>query len=202
MGSGGPRVTVVARLVTRGDVDLEPIVASIRKAGIEDVSVWDNSVRRDLAVYGRYALLNGAGGEFTYVQDDDAVLEPAAIRALLDARCADAVVCNMPARFRHDFYVDHALVGFGAVFPSDLPADAFYRYWTALGAAAVSIDALSAFHRTCDIVMTALAPRRDLLDLPYEELPHAHAPNRMWKQAGHVEERTRTLELARGVRDS
>lgn len=195
-------MTVVARLVTRGDVDLEPIVASIRAAGIDDVLVWDNSVRRDVAVFGRYALLEGAERAFTYVQDDDAVLEPAAIRALLDARQPDAVVCNMPGRFRHDFYVDHALVGFGAVFPTDMPAGAFSRYWTALGAGAVSVDSVAAFHRTCDIVMTALAPRRDLLDLPYEELPHAHAPNRMWKQAGHVEERTRTLELARKVRDA
>jgi hypothetical protein len=57
------------------------------------------------------------------------------------------------------------------------------------------------WHRTCDIVFTALTPRV-LVDVPYEDLPWASAENRMWKQPTHREERGRMLELVRQVRDA
>jgi hypothetical protein len=46
-----------------------------------------------------------------------------------------------------------------------------------------------------DVVFTALNERR-LVDLAYEDLPWAHADNRMWKQPGHGPQRETMLGLA------
>jgi hypothetical protein len=35
--------------------------------------------------------------------------------------------------------------------------------------------------------------------VPYRNLEWAEAPNRMWKQPGHVADRKRTLEWLRGM---
>jgi hypothetical protein len=112
----------------------------------------------------------------------------------------DAVVCNMPQRFRgQGIYAtnEHALVGFGAAFHRDAPQRAFDRLlgmrdcWNG--------EQTAWFDRTCDIVFTALTPRV-LVDVPHEDLPHAHAPNRMWKQKTHQAERQRMLELVKQVK--
>lgn len=61
-------------------------------------------------------------------------------------------------------------------------------------------EQLAFWRRTCDIVFTALTPRV-LVDVPYVNLPWASDSNRMWKQAQHIEERQRMLELTLKVRD-
>jgi hypothetical protein len=114
------------------------------------------------------------------------------------------LVANMPDQVRHDFYVDHCLVGFGAIFDRELAALAWEQFgWNGWG----SIDTGDSrvvfpdhrfFFRTCDIVFTAFTPRK-LLDLPYTDREFASAPNRMWKQPGHVGERSRMLDLVRKV---
>lgn len=221
-------MNVSAVIVTRGDVDLAPILESL--PGEYEVIVWDNLAGMywardpvlnqrpayervrvdDLAVYGRYAAIEHAAGELIYVQDDDVVVsDPAAIvdgwqrirgKALLgEPDLINHVVCNMPTEFRHDFYEQHALVGFGACFHRDAPARAFDRFWYDHP---VFLPAFAeTFNRTCDVVFTALSPRV-LVDVPIESLPYAHDANRMWKQARHQEERARMLELALRVRDS
>jgi hypothetical protein len=140
----------------------------------------------------------------------------------------DFVVCNMPTAFREQpFYAsgEHALVGFGAVFHRSAPARAFEILSWYLARAELAqviqdtapqatetidvtdiadLDSLELWPelaRTCDIVFTALTPRV-LVDVPYENLPWADAPNRMWKQPGHQEERQRMFELVRQVRDA
>ena len=204
-------MNISAVLVTRGDVDLTGILASLP---FDDVVVWDNSQREDLATYGRYAGIAEAKHDLIYVQDDDVILEPISFEALVAVATGKGVppdaplptmlpllsqpdiTANMPARFR-PHYPDSGLVGFGAIFPRDLPARTFDR-WHAFYPE--GDEAL--FRRRCDRVFTLLTPPLTLLDLPYEELPWAHAANRSWKQRGHVRERDRVLEMARVVRDA
>jgi hypothetical protein len=182
-------------LVTRGDVDLAPILESFRPFGAYRIVVWDNSVEVDLAVLGRYAAASRAETELVYVQDDDVVLPVESIMELFKAWRPGHLVANMPERFRHDFYVDHCLVGFGAVFERSLIEAAFGRVLRHRG----GDNWDTWFHRTCDVAFTGQVSRI-LVDVPYVELDYASAPGRMWKQPEHVGERQRMLDLVRSLR--
>jgi len=224
-------MNVSAILVTRGNVDLAPIEASIPTEW--ELVVWDNGRRvvrtwaagrregfayaaEDVSVYGRYAAIEHASGDVIYVQDDDAIVsDPAAIVSALVVNHGmlvteplqpldvthvqideDLVVCNMPPEFRHDFYTDHALVGFGAAFHRDAPERAFERWWNHDFKTMRGEDGF--FNRTCDIVFTGLTPRV-LVEVPYESLEYATGPDRMYRQPTHVAERMRMRELVREV---
>lgn len=222
-------VKVAAIIVTRGDQDLSPIIAGLpdwetlvwdngqgklwRFDEDQDSVLIDVD---DLGVYGRYAAIEHTDAELIYVQDDDVIVsDPEALAKVWELHGSypwdgrtdepwgsdprdflDHVVCNMPPEFRHDFYEEHALVGFGACFHRDAPGQAFAQVVTAFATPA-DIDW---FHRTPDIVFTALTPRV-LVDVPKEDLPWAHHETRMWKQPGHQAERVRMLDLVRQVRD-
>lgn len=186
---------VTACLVTRGDIDMTPILNSLE--GFGEVIVWDNSEGEDLAVLGRYRAMENAIHDVIYCQDDDCVLAPESIERLLATYAPGRLAANMPRRFR-EHYPDSCLVGFGAIFDIGLPEHAFERYDRLLTREEKLPDAT--FNRTCDVVFTTLTARR-LTDMPHTDLPYASDPNRMWKQPGHVAERQRTLELARLVRD-
>lgn len=182
-------------LVTRGNVDMVPIIASLP---FPQVIVWNNRSRGrgNELVYGRYKpIFDEATADAIYVQDDDCLLPPESIRALLAAHEPGALVANMPERFRQH-YPDSALVGFGAVFDWHLPATAFLK-WRDGGHK--QLDAR--FKRCCDVVFTTLTERRILVDVAYEDMPYASDSDRMWKQPGHYGERIEVLELARKVRD-
>lgn len=183
--------------------------------------VLGDGVFTNLAVYGRYAAIEYATGDLIFCQDDDCVLsDPMAIvkewkhvwREGIQGRSgtlqfhveADRhVVCNMPVNFRHAFYQEHSLVGFGACFHKSLPSNTWGRLTAALGDAGFPQDwgPQPSFLRTCDIPFTALNPRV-LVDVPYDDLPWASADNRMWKQPTHREERGNMLDLVLKVRDS
>jgi hypothetical protein len=200
-------MNVTAVLVTRGDVSLEAVRASLP---FENVIVYDNSVQPDLAVYGRYQGLLEAPDDVIYVQDDDCLLPPESIAALVAAYEPGMLVANMPERFRQH-YPDSCLVGFGAIFDKDLPTKAFIRYFAhekrdiptfqVNGNHAPSFYVPATFLRTCDVVFSTLTPRK-LLDVPHEDLPWASDANRMWKQSAHYGERQEMLKLARSIRDS
>ena len=222
-------MNVSAIIVTRGDVNLGDVVESLPQEW--EVLVWNNGLKAldrfepverarrwrgvvgDLAVYGRYAAIEHASNDLIYVQDDDCVTDPAAIvdawhanRGYEGARAfVDHVVCNMPQEFRHDFYRDHALVGFGAAFHRDAPGRAFERFHVGKKEVRPEDDWAHGdgqpygFYRTCDIVFTALTPRV-LVDVPKTNLWWAEDESRMYRQPQHVEERQRMLELVRQVR--
>jgi hypothetical protein len=109
----------------------------------------------------------------------------------------------MPQEFRHDFYTDHALVGFGAAFHRDAPTRAFKRFndfdLRPLGMTDTADEFLAWYRRTCDVVFTTLTPRV-LVDIPKENLSYASDDNRMWKQPEHVGERARMLDLVRKLK--
>lgn len=208
-------LNVSAVIVTRGNVPMAPVIESIPHEW--QVLVWDNGEKAcrewtrdhsmwvpsfrwdaaDLSVYGRYAAIEYASHDLIYVQDDDVIVsDPQAIvnawsvTALAPAPFGrtDLVVCNMPQEFRHDGYVDHALVGFGAAFHRDVPERAFARLATQ--------EEREWFHRTCDIPFTYFSPRV-IVDVPRTNLDCAYADDRMYRQPEHVGERQRMLDQCR-----
>lgn len=93
-----PPVKVSAIIVTRGDVDLRPVLDSLPKEW--ERVVWNNgkpeiswsrtmgdgrisgssTAASDLSVYGRYAAIEYASHDLIYVQDDDVIVsDPEAI---------------------------------------------------------------------------------------------------------------------------
>lgn len=231
-------VNVSAIIVTRGDHDLGEILDSLpdeweriiwdNRGGIlifENEGDWrgngppqpDNW--SDLSVYGRYAAIEYASHELIYVQDDDCVVSDP--NAIVERFCEDVlerawypeemcVVCNMPSEFRHGFYEEHALVGFGAAFHRDAPARAFSTFFHGMGAKlsdyTETVRALAMarqfgfngdpdFFHTCDVVFTALTPRV-LVDISKTNLPWATDESRMYRQPGHQAQRGKMLELA------
>ncbi len=116
---------VSACLVTRGDVDMQPIIDTLPE-GVE-VVVWDNSVEDDHGVYGRYMAIHRATRPVIITQDDDCLVRN--WDELLEAYRPGIVVGNMqndPPRLR--FYNDTTMLGWGAIFDRELPFLAFARY--------------------------------------------------------------------------
>lgn len=179
---------VSAVLVTRGDVDLSEILASIAAAGITDIVVWDNSKRdRDLSCYGRYAGIAEARNEFVYHQDDDLVAPVAEILAAYDPDSdRDTIVANNRAD------EEWLLTAIGCVFHRSL-ADCFGPYIDRYG-----FDA--DFCRVADVVFAYQHPYRRVV-LGYRDLPWGFATPenpRMYGQSDHyiVRERARERTLA------
>lgn len=193
-----------------------------------DIGIWrlpEGLMREgmpDLSVYGRYAAIEFASHDLIYTQDDDVIVSDPGEIARTWVRMveggglmadgwiegwnpSEGVVCNMPPEFRHDFYREHALVGFGAAFHRDAPDRAFMRMANGnLDVAATMAGSRTKadqefWRRCCDVVFTALTPRV-LVDVPKENLPYAEDADRMYRQASHVGERNRMLELALAVR--
>jgi hypothetical protein len=206
---------VSAVIVTRGDIDIQPVIDSIPKEW--EIVVWDNSgtiqrsdgwaeVCTDMSVFGRYAALDYCSHDLIYVQDDDVIvsdpthlverwaIEHSATAGGILPFYTDLVVCNMPPEFRHEFYRSHALVGFGGVFHREQAAKCFERLFAAHLEIGASPENVAWFHRCCDIALTGLS-RRLLVDVPKENREMASDDNRMWKQPNHVSERIRMLDL-------
>ena len=173
---------VAAVLVTRGDVDLTPIIDTLP---YDDVVIWDNSRRpTDLVVYGRYAAIQETDAPYVYVQDDDCLVR--CHSQLLANAQAGAIVANMPEeRWQH--YKRSALLGWGALFERHLPFRAFERFKTSL-----SYDE-AFFLRECDLIFAALTPCLKH-DFGMEHLPHAHDLHRLYRQPGHSERRAALVE--------
>lgn len=213
---------VSAVIVTRGNVDLSPIIASFPEDW-EGV-IWNNgngtvvmgglafggsllwqlsqqgdSIKvPDLSVYGRYAAIKYATHPLIFIQDDDCIIsDPERIVWESDSGGSEygRLICNMPPQFRHDFYTDHSLVGFGACFHRDLPDAAFKKF-----AQGYTWEHIATFKNTCDVVFTTLTPHV-LVDVPVENLPWATGPDRMYRQKEHLGERKQMLKLALKVKN-
>jgi hypothetical protein len=178
---------VSAAVVTRGDVPLEDILSSL--AGFGEIVVWDNSQGTDLGVYGRYQGVAQARFPVVYVQDDDCLIDAAAVVAAYEP---GRLVANMP-QSRWPDYPDSTLVGWGAVFDRDLPQRAFdlYRQHHPDG---------WAFQRCADVIFSALTPRT-VIDVGFQHLPWAERPGRMFKEPDHKPVRDLMLGRCRRIRD-
>lgn len=187
------RSDVSVVIPTRGDQDLSEIIASL--VGFREVLIWNNAERQNLSVYARYAMIEEAQSAVIMTQDDDCVIDDEGIDVLLNAYQPGVLTANMPARFRHDFYREHCLVGFGAIFDRNLPAQAFDRFFASSRQS--RDDPL--FLRICDVVFTALSTRH-LVDVSHTDMPWASNPERMWKQPDHQSSRSHMLKLAIAAR--
>jgi hypothetical protein len=211
--------SVSAIIVTRGDVDLTEILASLPDDW--EKIVWDNGLGRcinwttkqihigcgDRAVYGRYAAIEYASGDLIFVQDDDCVIENAqeiVYESDSGGSAYGQLVCNLP-KSRWPEFPDSCLVGWGSAFHRDLPNIALGRFAWYYGVDNV-LRALAEqpglFLRECDIVFTTLTPHVKI-DVGFRHLPWAEGPGRMFTAdpQKHREERQLMLELCRKIRD-
>lgn len=224
-------MNVTACLVTRGNVDMAPVIASLPRDW--EILVWNNGKGRiewcwaeppgsfkvsayvqDLGVYGRYACIEYAKGDLIYVQDDDCIVsDPAAIVWESDSGGSEygRLVCNMPQEFR-PHYPDSALVGFGACFHRDLPSvafdrlaipdeDGFYRPKLRPGRWTVTVVKLRELFLRECDTIFTTLTPRILVDVPKTDREFASDPDRLWTQPEHVSQRQAMLKLARQVRD-
>lgn len=173
------RGSVTAVLVTRGDVDLQPILDSLI---FPSVVVWDNSCRDDLGAYGRYeAVRTLTETPLVYVQDDDCVVTPEAQAELCALYEIGYLLSNMDPHHNGGGMPHLALPGWGAMFERSMVEVAFSRWRHAHPDDYGSDD----FNRIgCDIVFPVLTPSVTV-NLGHENLPYAWAANRTHVQPGY-----------------
>jgi tetratricopeptide (TPR) repeat protein len=117
---------VSAVIVTRGNVDLMPILETIP---FKDIVIWNNAEREhDYKVFGRYAAIPEAKNPVIYWQDDDVIFT--AFDELLAAYEPGRVVVNMDQAWIDGAgYQDSpALMGAGSLCDAQLPAQIFAQY--------------------------------------------------------------------------
>jgi hypothetical protein len=185
---------VTAVIVTRGDVDLTPIIGTLPYRTV----VFDNSEwGADLKCYGRYAgaVLMAEPEQVIYFQDDDLIFSKH--EELLAAYEPGKIVANMPSPWNElNGYAarDQVLVGAGSLCDNHLWAAAFDRYLSAY-----LFDDL--FLTYCDQVFGMLAPSKRL-DLGYQILPYAAGPDRIYTQPGADARRTEMINRALALREA
>jgi len=170
---GGKKVTAV--IVTKGDVDLDPLMDSL--AIFEGVLVWNNSRNSNRKVFGRYLLAQVAKSDTIYVQDDDCLIN--AGRLCYEYQPGE-LLCNVKPEHARDYqrqYPGIALVGWGAIFPKSMIDFSPYL-------AKFPEDDL--FDRECDRVFTWLnRAKTRIVDFGVEDLKHALGKDRMGTEARH-----------------
>lgn len=180
---------VTACLVTRGDVDLDPILATLNR--YHDVIIWGPD-RPENHVYGRYLAMNEATTRVVYTQDDDCIFRHH--DELLEEYEPGKIVAVYGHGDDPDGYDDMALVHGGALMDRQLPVSAFMdygRFWP--------YD--EGFLREADMVNGTISPHRHV-DLPYEiRMEIATAPNRMCNQPWQRDLKLKITNQARAVRD-
>lgn len=147
---------VSAVLITRGDVDMEPILETLP---YEDVVVWNGRERQERpGTYGRYLAMAEARNSVIYLQDDDCIFrEHDAILAAYEPGMLSAVYGHGE---NPDGLEDVALVHGGAVVDRYSSFEALARYRAVW-------PADEGFYREADMIHGTLCPSVQL-DLPYE----------------------------------
>ncbi len=189
---------VTAVIVTKGDVDLAPILDSLV---FPEVIIWDNSVEEDEMTFGRVLGAQRASNDVIYSQDDDIVHSPTAQVQIMAAYEPGVLTgCMWPewsdgARRQgiENGYDDLVFPGSGSIcdrdvwlesvrrYVSEWPMDDFFRLWS-------------------DTIIGIISPTKQL-DLRFEELPQADADNRMAHLPNAVALKTKAIRRARQVRD-
>ena len=162
---------ISACLVTRGDVDMTPILESLP---FDDIVVWNNKERDDLGIYGRYAAIAHAKHRVIYTQDDDVLVS--CFDELQDAYQPGVLTVNYPQPW------DIPWVARGSLFDRDLPGKAFRRYWDRFG----SDEYFT--HSACDGIFALLTPTK-VIDHGSEDLPHGFHAGRVSTSPGWYDQR-------------
>jgi len=184
---------VTAVLVTRGDVDMQPIIDSLPYGS---VVVWDNSRRPvDYGVFGRYVALSEVQTPVVYFQDDDCLVS--CHEALMEAYEPGVVTGNaFDDKERLKRYEGTTLLGWGAIFDVDLPWRALTLY-----AAHYPVDRDFFYGLGAEIMFPMLSRTKTItrgVEWLDQDGPVLERENRMWKQPGFYEETA--FWLARGRR--
>ncbi len=189
---------VTAVIVTRGDVDLAPILKSLI---FPEVIIWDNSVEGDEMTFGRVLGAQRATQPVIYSQDDDIIHSPTQqVQIMAQYEPGVLTGCMWPewsdgARRQGivNGYDDLVFPGSGSISDRDLwldavrsyveqwPMDDFFRLW-------------------CDTIIGVISPSKQL-DIRFEELPQADAENRMAHLPDAVALKTEAIRRARLIRE-
>lgn len=176
----GQRLTAV--IVTRGDVDLCQCLAAI---DADEIKI----VRGHGGVWERYEAALTAKHPVVYTQDDDCVVDFAAVvREYEPGR----VVCNMPEWKQREYGDGIALVGWGAIFDRDLVGPAFARYFS-------RFEKDDLFRREADRVFTGLSKVK-MIDAPFELMEYASDAHRLGAQPDHMAKLAAIRERVAAVR--
>jgi len=184
---------ICAVIVTRGDQDLTPILATLQQYG--ETIIWNDLERGSQGCYGRYLAAKETARTVVYYQDDDVIFT--AHDALLALYEPGRMVVNMPSPWYEIAGYDklgQALVGAGSLVDRDLPDTALYRYLT-------EYPADDLFLTYCDVVVGMLTPHTRV-DLGYEVLPYASAPGRIYTTPGAADRKRYMQQLVLQLRDS
>ena len=158
-------------IVTRGNVDMTDILASLP---FDDVVVWNNSVRDDIGIYGRFAAIAEAKHDIIYTQDDDVLVT--GLDELLASYEPGIVSIN------YDEPWDIPWISKGAVFDRHLPEIAFRRYWAKYDYDAYFRD------EACDGIFALLSEVK-VANYGFIDLPHAYAQGRVSTTPGWYDDR-------------
>lgn len=189
---------VSAVIVTKGNVDLTPILESLI---FDDVIVYDNSVRQNMMTYGRVIGALEAENAIVYSQDDDIVhTHENQLRILAAYEANKLTGCMWPewsagakAQGIENGYDDLVFPGSGSISPVHLweeaigeyldewPEDDFFRLW-------------------CDTIIGIITPTKQL-DIHFEALPCADDSDRMANMENAIALKTEAINRARAIRD-
>jgi hypothetical protein len=188
---------VTAVLVTRGDVEMTPILDSLPFA---ETVVWDNSIRTvDYGVFGRYIAIAEATRPLIYFADDDCIVT--CHEELLAAWEPGYVVGNAfddPERLKK--YEGTTLLGWGSLFEADLPWKAFLEYGRHFPISQLWDDHTKGLG--AEIVFPMLTPSKTIthgvtwLD---DGGPVFERSNRMWKHPTFYQDLRFWMERARSL---
>jgi len=182
---------VTAVLVTRGDVDLAPILETLP---YRSVVIWTGDRDRPDAygMFVRWLAVAEAPTSVVYVQDDDCIFERHA--DLVDAYEPGTIVSTYGHGENPDGLEDFVLMHGGAILDRDLAPWALARY---LG----EWPRDDAFYRYADLVVGGLTPFRHV-DLEFT-IDHeiAARPNRMAHQSWARGFKHEIAERVRSIRD-
>lgn len=187
---GFPSANLIgAVLVTRGDVDMEPIMRTIPHDWEEEL-LWNNAFYVthsfvDLRPFGQfYAALVLGRTPFVYFQDDDVLVDtPEAVvtARLHHTATPDAIVCNMPQTHRPNYVGQlDRLMGFGSCFRRVLIAETFNRYFK-------YFEPDDLLLREPGRIFTGLNHDKLVeVDVPKRDRECEANPNRLWRQPDHI----------------
>lgn len=183
---------VTACLVTRGDVDMQPILDSLI---FDQVIVWDNSKREDMKCAGRYYATLEAETPVVFFQDDDVIVPRATQEALVEEYEPGVMTAVYGHGSTPDGYDDLPLVCGGALVDRELP-------WAALNRYLDLYAANEGFLYEADFVAGVLYPTFKHIHLPFEILMDiAQHPSRLCNQPWQRQLKLKITTQARAVRD-
>lgn len=191
MGLALSPTDIAAVLVTKGDVDLAPILSTLPYGSVH---VWDNSKTvLDAKTFGRWLAAERIPSRLFYFQDDDLIFTQHDELIAQHLESGSMATVNMPSPWYEKVQESWALTGRplgmfggGSIVPKYLMRAAFAPYLD-------RFPADNLFLELCDLVCGTFMPWRRV-DLGFKILPIANAPDRIATSPGHTERRLRMRE--------